>query len=590
MAKRNKSPYRKCQTDTCLSYVMAKTEVEYTASGIPFGLTVEGQEYMTKNRKRCGELRHAIICEGLQRKSLDNPERLEDFIRDVKGNYKLPSRLYNAAIVDARGQIASVLACHELDVETKRAKLERAVRKLLDFYAKPKGWKGWSVEENQAFLERKVACAQSRYTKTVRKGLSYFPGRKIYERQHLMDKKEFREKFEKHRTGRLTCYGVAGERDGNSELNARFAFVTKGGKYVFDIVKNGAKPVVLWKIKVGKKEGKRLMLRLIEQQEGAKVPISVSIFPTEKHDFETRVGWSEPQKKPYAVGEVFLGVDTNGDNLKWVLFRLRGGKIHVLEHGTLSWNPRQRANIRDNQFHIDLNELVALAMSHQAVIVLEYLDFEGGKQMENALGRLLHTIPYVKIRDMLARKCNQEGVPMRVVNCQYTSLLGNLLADMLPGLDRDQLSAVPIGLKASTEGVQYLESLSEKLLAQNEFTLRLNIKGKVGCHVRVQKTTSSAGGSASGATGDKDPSVSKRATTDKRGFLESTGWMCELVGSLSETIGGIVYLSKGKEQPPKVWHYTHGAPLRLAPLKPSRVSSAAELVPKGNVQHCPVTI
>ncbi len=94
-----------------------------------------------------------------------------------------------------------------------------------------------------------------------------------------------------------------------------------------------------------------------------------------------------------------------------------------------------------------INKLISYAQSTKSTIVLEALDFEGAKIGDCNISKLLHGIPYRKIRSIFLRKCLESGVPIRFVRPSYTSVLGGIFTEALNTLLKSlRDSSLPLGI------------------------------------------------------------------------------------------------------------------------------------------------
>jgi IS605 OrfB family transposase len=150
------------------------------------------------------------------------------------------------------------------------------------------------------------------------------------------------------------------------------------------------------------------------------------------------------------------------------------------------FDPKWSKDEKKAWIHAQVRNIVWEAKTKNHMVVLEYLDFEHGKRwLRTKLGAMLRIMPYRKIRQAFERECMEQGVILRYVKSNGTSLLGAVLTGY-PNLGRDQAAAAVIGLRASEEGNAWLEKQSKILATQERTKLRLNRKRKFGCTVTTE--------------------------------------------------------------------------------------------------------
>ena len=121
--------------------------------------------------------------------------------------------------------------------------------------------------------------------------------------------------------------------------------------------------------------------------------------------------------------------------------------------------------------------------------MLENLNFEPAKEVigKGGLRKVLHAMPYKKVRAKFERECYKHGVQIRYINPKHTSILGNLIATDYPWFSRDVAASVVIGLRGFSAGNRYLTKLCLQYKKLNK--IRINYKNKFGQHVWIENNS-----------------------------------------------------------------------------------------------------
>ena len=334
-----------------------------TISGMTSGWTQDGKEYLSQAEDFCACTR--LIVDRLIRDIPYSKDELSD-------RYDFSSRMFNSAEVCAKGDFAALEQTKVLALNQAKAKYWNAICKYVDgfFY-------GTTPDEEDRMLSR-----IGKWRRRVEKHEAnqdcprYFPGREVFENQHLLGKEAFQKAYAEARANRICSVGSWDEPTCcNSELQVRCdgyinnGLITTG--YRFTLVHSRKD---LCTFKLARTEGRQLLERLEQNRvpyryeeafrdvtaaERAKgkhgfdpefigpgktgypkkvretyyVPLTVTLLRDKKKSsrWQVRVSWIEPGKEPYAVGNTFLSYDVNNDSLAYTLFRIQNGQIELIE-------------------------------------------------------------------------------------------------------------------------------------------------------------------------------------------------------------------------------------------------------------------
>jgi len=178
-----------------------------------------------------------------------------------------------------------------------------------------------------------------------------------------------------------------------------------------------------------------------------------------------------------------IGVDTNHGHFDSMEVAKNGETFTLGEYHKNRYDKDAPRNEKKHNISAHIRRLVYRAHELGYAIVLENLDWEGGqKQRGSKLGATLSAMPYRTILFKFMRECARLGVPFRLVNAKYTSLLGNLLATKDHRLSRDVAAA---GIIAMVGLSPRLLDTHLKEIVGSAKTLRIIVKNKYSRHVIV---------------------------------------------------------------------------------------------------------
>ena len=171
------------------------------------------------------------------------------------------------------------------------------------------------------------------------------------------------------------------------------------------------------------------------------------------------------------------------------------------ENGQIKWGDYNKnaydKNASSDEKMAQISEIVRLRVARAKeidyAVSMEILSWERDKQKKTKFAAYLHKIIYMKVQDKVRRECAKMGVPFRLVRCEYSSLLGNILSTLNCKFSRDVASAGVIALRACDDGDAMILSLITQVVNRAtmspdgtySFRLRINEKKMFGRHVEV---------------------------------------------------------------------------------------------------------
>jgi len=354
-------------------------------------------------------------------------------------------------------------------------------------------------------------------------------GKEIYENQPDATNKELHSKWkESFQLARHPLFGAPGSADesgGNSTYHIYFEGIQPAWKIVLGCVEwydkykfkvwhagkvfghfyqteqegiqlstildaNNAK----FKTKTRRKKGNKHRSKILD----GRAPLRV-FFMRKGNNWNIYVGFPSvhaPRVKESINRKVegVVGIDYNNGHIEATAITIVSNKLVKKGYKKIEYNVAATNAERDFKLYKDIREIVSWANKLGYTIVMEHLDFEPAKATLNkgGLRKVLHSMPYKRVRNKFERECYMKGVHIRFINPKHTSTLGNLIATMYPEMSRDTAASVVIGLRGFKAGNRYLTNLCIK--AKNLKRLRLNHKGRFGQHVVMAGCSGDNGG------------------------------------------------------------------------------------------------
>jgi IS605 OrfB family transposase len=475
---------RKVATPICEYYESVADFIPVTFTGRLKGITPEGHAMLLLRRPFCRLLR--TLVKQLQAGQVpDKPALCQSF--------GLPARIYNTAKVAAEGLILSAIESQKVALEDVEIDINRQVVEAFNGpYQEQPGRIG---KLKRLYKQRKKLLAQ------LGRPHIHF-GRRFY---HEQETAGWKKAYDDARNDRIGCLGSADETAGNSTFQLKTVYI--GDKPVFNLFHAGklmgqvalkpkeraqleaiqalnCQPFTCSKEvgKQGKNKGK-LVSRKVST---GRVPLTIWLIHKENGHWYVHVSFLKDGTKPDYTPVGAIGVDLNCDSIADTRVQIADGAPLVLRHEKRMFDPSWSKEEKEVWIHEQIREIVSEAKAQNYMVVLEYLDFEHCKRwLRTKLGAMLRVMPYKKIRKAFERKCMEQGVVLRYVKSNYTSLLGAVLTSY-PNLGRDQAAAAIIGLRALDEGNAWLEKQCRILATREGTRLRINRKRKFGCTVNTE--------------------------------------------------------------------------------------------------------
>ena len=409
----------------------------------------------------------------------------------------MPGRMFNTAEMLADARRRSAIECHALNLAQKKTALDAAYGKYANLVY------GQGMATLGPGLLRRMKRLRIEIARLSKNPPAIHYGGDIYRKQHKLLPAKFRKLYDRARNSHIGCIGSADEAAGNSTLQIT-NLGTDGKDTLFAVFHQGEK---LWHFKLreagilaglvlansvpfkhinvqievkDKKTGKMVKKMTKRKITLGHTALTVIAHRGNKNGWRVHVSYSVPATPLTYVPETSLGIDTNTDSLAFTVIKIAADDHLIKKYGAL-WFPREASSgYRTNLLYKYINEIVALAVLHKSVIVLENLDFEGAKRMTGKLGALLHGMPYAQILKIFSRKCLEHGVPLRLIYPAYTSVLGGYFAAQDTRLSRDVAASLVIALLGSDAGYNLLSSAAAAALKQDRIRLRCNAKKQFG--------------------------------------------------------------------------------------------------------------
>ena len=475
---------RKITTAQCEYYESTATRIPETFTGRLKEITPEGRTILLERKPFCRLLRKLVKL--LQSGEIpDKPALCAAF--------NLPARMYNTAKVAAEGIILAAKESQKAALENIEYNINRQVVEAFNgpYQEQP----GRVRKLMRLYKQQKKLLAQQ-----DRPPIHF--GRKFF---HDQEKAGWKKAYDEARSDRIGCLGSADETAGNSTFQLKTLYVD--GKPIFNLYHSGklmgyitlkpkereelatiqvinCQPFAFFKEigKQGKNKGQLVDRKVCT----GRVPLTVWLIHEENGHWYVHVSFFKDAIKPAYIPVGASGVDLNCDSIADTQVQIADGEPLVLHHQKRMFDPKWSKDEKKAWIHEQVRNIVWEAKTKNHMVVLEYLDFEHGKRwLRTKLGAMLRIMPYRKIRQAFERECMEQGVILRYVKSNDTSLLGAVLTGY-PNLGRDQAAAAVIGLRASEEGNAWLEKQSKILATQERTKLRLNRKRKFGCTVTTE--------------------------------------------------------------------------------------------------------
>jgi len=475
---------RKTASAICEYYESVADTIPITFIGRLKGITPEGHSMLLLRKPFCRLLR-TLVKQIQSGKVPDKPTLCETF--------GLPARIYNTAKVAAEGIILSAIESQKVALEDVEIDINREV---VEAFNGPYREQPGRVRKLMRLYEKqRKLLAQQKHPHI------HFGGRHYHEQE----KAGWKKAYDDARSDRIGCLGSADETAGNSTFQLKP--VSIDGKLIFNLFHAGklighftlkpkereqleaiqainCQPFTFSQVvsKYGKNKGQPVNRKVST----GRVPLTIWLIHKENGHWYVHISFFKDKTKPDYRPAGAIGVDLNCDSIADTQVQIADGEPLVLHHEKRMFDPAWSKEKKEAWIHEQIRDIVSEAKDQNCMVVLEYLEFEHCKRwLRTKLGAMLRVMPYRKIRKAFERKCMEQGVVLRYVKSNYTSLLGAVLTSY-PNLGRDQAAAAIIGLRASEEGNAWLEKQCRILATQERTKLRINRKRKFGCTVTTE--------------------------------------------------------------------------------------------------------
>ena len=472
---------RKVETPVCEFYESVEDSMPVTFTGRLKGITAVGHQVLLQRKPFCRLLR--TLVKARQAKRTPNKAHLCKVFR-------LPARMYNTALGCAEGIIQSAIESQKAALEDVEADLNRQVVEA--FNGPSEELHGRAKKLTRLYKKRKRLLAQK-----GRPTIHF--GKKFYQEQEAAG---WKKAYVNARNDRIGCLGSSDETAGNStfqvksvqvegklrfelhharKLMGHFTLKPKEREELEAILAVNRQPFIFSKelCKRGKRKG-QLVNRKVTV---GRLPLTIWLIHHENGHWYIHISFFRDKGQPDYTPVGAIGVDLNCDSIADTRVQMADGEPRVLEHHKRRFDPGWSRDLKEAWIYEQINEVVLMARANRCMVILEYLDLEHCKRwLRTKLGAMLRVMPYRKIRKAFERRCLEQGVVLRYVKSNYTSILGAVLT-AYPNLGRDQGAAAVIGLRAMEDGNAWLEKQCQALAAQERARLRINRKSKFGCTV-----------------------------------------------------------------------------------------------------------
>ena len=378
-----------------------------------------------------------------------NPKDLKsDFLK----KYGITGRQFNAIRNQLDGKIASIEARIPLLIEDKKEKIARLEKKIPHYEKKPK----IAHQKKRKLTTLKMDLEQLEKERDAGTVKMCFGSKKLWRAQFALEEngyeshKEWLDDWQEARSREIFFLGSHEEsqgnqscslfeqEDGNFKLRVRLPNALEkkyGTKYLWirDIKISYGRKEILAALELHKeKKGKALSFRLLKDQKGWRVFISLNIVPSEIVSKEN-------------IG--VIGLDINANHLALTETDRFGNPLQCKKI------PFNLKKVTSDQAEAILGDACSLAVSFakqlKKPLILEDLDFSKKKASLKEKGvsyaRMLSSFAYSKILYLLKSRALKKGIVTAEVNPAYTSLIGRVNFAARYGLSTHNAAALVIG-------------------------------------------------------------------------------------------------------------------------------------------------
>ena len=538
---------KKVETPTCSYYESVAERMPETFTGHLKGITDPGRHLFQKRKPYCQLFRKLVKC------VLDKTDPAKKLL---SRRFALPGRMFNTALIHAKGVVAGVLECQKRALDDLKIDINRQV---VEAFQGPSEELHGRVKK----LKRLYKQRQSLLAQQARPQIHF--GGKFYRNQEAAG---WKKAYDAARNDRISSVGSADELGGNSTLQIKAVF--DQGKLQFQL-KHACQVIGRFRLKTdqatelaailainhqpfkftmekathGKRKGQLVRLKITT----GRYPLQVTLLHEDNGHWSVKVTFFKHKLEPDYLPVGSLGVDLNKDSIADTWVQMADGCPLVLKFSKRMFDPDWSREVKKAWIYEQVNELVLCAKTNRLMLCLEYLDFEGSKRwLRTKLGAMLRIMPYRQIRKAFERRCMEHGVVLRYVKPQHSSLLGAIVGDY-PNLGRDQAAAAVIGLRGMEDGNQWLEKCCKELLTQERSRLRINRKSKFGCTVMIEGSLIDRQ-LEDQSTSKQAPSLDKSATAHRFQTVADRA-----INDLSKAMGALFYQ---EERIPYCWKRSGG--------------------------------
>jgi IS605 OrfB family transposase len=381
----------------------------------------------------------------------------------LKRKFKLTSRQANTILRKFQGMRESAISNQENRIGDTEAHIAKAEVKLAKRIKAKSKYTGSLKDKIQRLNDKLVK--QRRELKEP----SIFFGREAFKNQPVrsdftskaafeLARARFIKDYDVARYGLFGCIGSHEEQYGNATYQVRADEAKQEGEYYYVPIWHSRE--MLAKLRLSEKD-----YHLLVAYQKTKEAITV-YFHRDRNHWMGHITLMMEGPKVYTPSNATVSLDTNGNSMDWLVFRLVEEKIAVEKRDIIDFSQAKTTDQKEDLLRKGLTILITMAFELKAQFSMEDLDLRAKKKLDNgkAMNRVLHGIPYAEVMRMAARICCQMGVPIRFVNPAFTTAVGGVISAELTKLSRDHGAAVVIGLLASNAGMTWLNAKCKALL------------------------------------------------------------------------------------------------------------------------------
>jgi len=171
----------------------------------------------------------------------------------------------------------------------------------------------------------------------------------------------------------------------------------------------------------------------------------ISRIIRKNNKYTVNISWQEPDPPKITVNDGAIGIDTNPDGLAVVEIDKDGNLVKHFYGGSQRIQ-YARQDKRKYDVNIIAKNVVDYALKVNKPIILEKLKFKTpkGTKTYKKSNRMKHNFMYAQLVDAVVSRANKYGIPTKLVNPGYTSIIGILKYLNMYSLNRHTAAAFVI--------------------------------------------------------------------------------------------------------------------------------------------------